>query len=141
MFCPLCEPQVWFKNRRAKWRKQKREEEANQKAMESRNTSGLLPPDHVKADDKSDETTDDKDADNICVDDLEAGSPSPVVRSSDKDLSVSSPEVASPREVPVEPAHCSSSGVFPPSSPSVSDRDGHLESDHFADDSDAELSP
>ena len=31
MFCVICS-KVWFKNRRAKWRKQKREEEARRRA-------------------------------------------------------------------------------------------------------------
>ncbi|XP_070182814.1 homeobox protein goosecoid-like [Littorina saxatilis] len=137
--------EVWFKNRRAKWRKQKREEDANQKAQDTRSTSGLLSTEQIKSsDDLADKTADEKDTDNICVDDEENSHSPPsllLAASSRKDSCVSSPDVMSPQQVPVEHAQRSDTRVFPPSSPSTSDRDGHVESDHYADESDAELSP
>nr|KAG5714563.1 hypothetical protein BaRGS_007009 [Batillaria attramentaria] len=138
--------EVWFKNRRAKWRKQKREEEAAKRALEARSTptgKQTTDQDLASSSEHSDKTTEDPDKDgdaaSICVDDDNESISMAATRAGDRDLTVSSPEMTSPLPVPAERAHCSSMPGAIPSCPSTPERDYHAESDHLHD-SEAELS-
>ena len=89
--------QVWFKNRRAKWRKQKREDEAARRQEEKRTSAGDHTPPAGERPANGDQVLTD-DEDDISVTDEHTGPLSPAAvdpPSSQRSPSMSSPELPS----------------------------------------------